>query len=134
MKFNIPEVIFMSAFKEELPITLNLRRHNALKAILADLGVRYKICEGVYKNSAETSIMIYLEHYKGYNEHFFADIAVKQFDQESILYRDKYKDAYLIYKDSEEKIGVMREITPRQAESLDSFTRFPLTDTYLGVL
>jgi len=135
MRSNIPEIVFISAFNSNLSADTNSRRNELLYAVLSDLNVRCRQCEGHYKGDKELTFMVFLDHNKGFNEKFFANIAFEQFNQESILYRDKYKEGFLIFNNGEgvKNIGQIVELTPEEASKQDSFTRFPLTDRYLGV-
>lgn len=134
MQNLIPEIVIFSAAKSRYNDDQNEKRHEVLLTILKDLGVRFLQCKGTYKGRHERSVMIFLDHAKGFTEHMFTQLATTKFDQECILHRDKYKQGFLMYKNGVfEKIGTVNQITPVQATELESYTWFPLTDTYLGV-
>jgi hypothetical protein len=128
------EYVFLSAQLKNLTPAINERRHETLITMLDDLKVPYSVTSGYYDGFTETSVMIRLEPYKGFDEAFFADIACKNFSQESILYVDKENHARLIYEDRIEYLGEISRITQSQASKLDAFTWIPETNTYLGVL
>lgn len=128
------EYVFLSAQLKTLTPSINKRRHETLIEMLNDLDVSYTVTNGYYDGFTETSVMVRLEHYKGFDEAFFADIACKNFSQESILYVDKENHSRLIYEDRIEYLGVLKPITQSQAQKLDAFTWIPDTNTFLGVL
>ena len=66
------EYVIMSAQIKNLPPEINKRRHDALIHVLNDLGASYSVTNGYYDGFTETSVMIRLEHFKGFNEEFFA--------------------------------------------------------------
>jgi len=128
------EYVFLSAQLKNLTPAINERRHDTLLTMLDDLGCQYTVTNGYYDGFTETSVMIRLEHYKGFDEIFFSDIACKNFNQESILYVDKENHARLIFDDRIEYLGEISRITQSQANKLDAFTWIPDTNTFLGVL
>ena len=134
MKNLIPEVALLSASKRHLTPSINRRRHELMYDILAELGVNFVECQGVYKDSEENSFMVYLEPIKGFTEHFFARLACNKFEQECVLYRDKYKNGYLIDLDgNEEYIGTVDQLNREDVTPSIGFTRFS-NGTYLGVV
>ena len=96
MRTNHNEFIILSAFVDADYWT-NDFRDDRLYGILDDLGCKFKTIEGCYQGTRELSYMVQLEHYKGFTEEFFLEIASKQFDQECILHKDKYNKIYLLY-------------------------------------
>ena len=87
------EYVILSAQLNGLTPSINERRHETLITMLDDLRVRYNVVNGFYNGFTETSVMVTLEHFKGFTEDFFAEIACKNFNQESILYIDKNNHA-----------------------------------------
>ena len=86
-----PEVVIFSAQLVGLTPSVNQRRHDVLVDVLNDLGVHYDTVQGVYKGVSELSVIIWLEPSIGFDETFFQNLALEQFEQELIMYRDKYK-------------------------------------------
>ena len=78
--------------------------------------------------------MVYLNHIKGVTPELLSLIAFNKFKQESILYRDKYGKAELIYQDRTESIGEIGEITEKQAKLMQNYTHFYKENKYMGKL
>lgn len=141
MRNIIPELAFISAERKGLSTAENLERTTKLRGQLEAFGLKFRGCNGVYKGTKEYSFMVWLDHAKGMSHYAISDLAT-EFDQECILYRDNDRNAYLMGKDDQDptnnyfiqSLGIMGLITPEQVTKLDSYTHFPLTDTYMGVV
>lgn len=94
MRHHYREFIIMSAEREKYSKDKNHRLTARLSHILLELGINCKPIDGYYKGSKEVSFMCFLEPNKGFDIEFFERLA-KNFDQECILYRDKYNKCYL---------------------------------------
>jgi hypothetical protein len=128
------EYVIMSAQIKGLPPEINKRRHDALIHVLNDLGANYSVTNGYYDGFTETSVMIRLEFFKGFNEEFFAQIATDNFHQESVLYVDKYNHGRLIYKDKIKYLGKIGVLNSEAVKTSEAWTWIPETNTYLGVV
>lgn len=128
------EYVILSAQLKELTPSINERRHETLISVLDDLKVRYNVVNGFYDGFTETSVMITLEPMKGFTEEFFAEIACKNFNQESILYIDKNNHARSIKTDVIEYLGTIEKVSQEVANTLLAFTWIPETNTFLGVV
>lgn len=128
------EYVILSAQLKGLTPSINERRHETLISVLDDLKVRYNVVNGFYDGFTETSVMITLETIKGFTEEFFAEIACKNFNQESILYIDKNNHARLIKTDVVEYLGEIVHLSSEAAKSSEAWTWIPETNKYIGVV
>lgn len=109
MKHHYREFIIMSAERDSYSKDKNRRLTNTLANVFIELGINVKPITGYYKGSKEVSFMCFLEPTKGFDVEFFERLA-KNFDQECILYRDKYNKCYL-HGDSITKLdGSFKEV------------------------
>lgn len=91
------EFIIMSTERPDLSDKEIDQRNSLFEQMLLDYGLQYTETIGYFEGKAETSFMVFLDHAKGYDANFFNEIAKKQFNQDCILYRDKYDNCYLGY-------------------------------------
>lgn len=107
----------------ERPNENNDYRTDLLGRMLDEFNVTYHEVIGYYKGQREVSFMVMLD--KDFTVEFFESLA-KKFDQECILYRDKYNECYLHYtcpykKDYNEKLdGSFKQV--ESVENLDAYS------------
>ena len=128
MRHHYREFIIMSAERENIAEHNNDIRTERLENILVELGINFKPIKGVYKDTKEFSFMCFLEPVKGFDVEFFERLA-KNFDQECILYRDKYNKCYLHYNSPDGKTswtekldGSFKQVSQSDVENLDAYS------------
>jgi len=134
VKHTKKEFIIISGELSTNTPAVNEQRTRCLQSNLDDLGVNYVACFGQYKGDREKSFLVYLEHYNGYDESFFSAMA-ENFNQDCILYRDKYDTVEFIYSTHREKTDKkLAEITPLKASRVEAYTYFYGIDRYWGLV
>tara|TARA_R100001244_G_scaffold130196_1_gene102131 strand:- start:494 stop:805 length:312 start_codon:yes stop_codon:yes gene_type:complete len=102
--------------------------------MLIDIGASYVKTIGNYKGVREISYMVYLNIPKGITVEELESMAFLNFDQDSILYRNTSNDTTLIYSNgNKEPLGKLVEITELEAEKLDGYTKFPLSNKFVTI-
>jgi len=128
------EVVFLSAELSNLSYVENRRRTILLQYMLIDIGASYVKTIGNYKGVREISYMVYLNIPKGITVEELESMAFLNFDQDSILYRNTSNDTTLIYSNgNKEPLGKLVEITELEAEKLDGYTKFPLSNKFVTI-
>ncbi len=94
------------------------------------LGVAYTTLTGRYKGKDERSYLISREQYDVIEYDLLA--LLREYDQESILYVDERRRAYLHYLDTDlqQPIGTFMRAHPVVALQKDSYTFVPSTGAY----
>jgi hypothetical protein len=89
------------------------------KKILEKSGIPYKILDGVYKGVSETSFLVNAKY-----ENQVMELA-KAAKQESVLFVDINRNAYLIYLDNNktEKLGILTRVSEDKALTLDAYSK-----------
>lgn len=116
-----PEFIILSAELSNLTELENLRRTANLRSCLNDLKLSYKEVDGCYKGSTENSFMVIIPDEATFE--VVRDLALKSFNQESILFRDYAGKARLEYQNGDTiELGSFKEVSKEQATSEDAYT------------
>jgi hypothetical protein len=99
----------------------NALRTKLLKDMLEDIGAEFLQADGCYKGTEEVSFVVKsdITMFKA-----LLDIASKNFAQESVLYVDEDKQAYLMYCDmfKTEQLGTFTQVNPKRLESLEAYS------------
>jgi len=96
---------------------------------LKQQGIEYKRVQGVYKGTPEESFVV---SNTPANAKIVNRIATK-FNQDSIIHTDAEGNVKLIYNNGEEKfIGAMREVSPEETKTLQSYTFDPKSGKYFS--
>jgi len=104
----------------ERPKENNKLRTSILSHILEDLNFPFARCEGMYKGDKETSFLVVVKNKTELE--IIAQIAFNQFDQESILYRDRTKGISLIFEKEVQPLkGTFTKVNT--IDGLDAYTK-----------
>ncbi len=99
----------------------NSYRTDNLKACLQDLNMNFTQAQGLYKGYREKSFVVLPKN--DVELQVLKDLAFRNFSQESILFRDRYGQAALVYADdSIELLGPIKQVNPKLIEQLESYT------------
>jgi len=105
--------------------------------LACDLGIGAKLVEGCYKGKKEASIFIATEDF---TDNLRAKVE-KFAGQESILhlFSTKHRGKYIAYleifkENSMKHLGILSEITKKEALAKESYTYDPLQDKYFGII
>jgi len=117
---QIDPIIIFSVFQSNKTEVQNLENHLNVREVLVLRGTPFRIVQGVYKNIHELSFV--LEN--TIPNFVFAKKIATQFNQESILVRDKYEEAqlFMIKDHSIVNLGILSEVNESFAKSQDSYT------------
>lgn len=89
-----------------------------------------KQLQGRYKGETEDSILIVPLDPRDFRNNILTSL-LPQFGQETALYLDANREAYLVYTSGEERrVGPWRAVSPAVARSSLSYTYDPLTDQH----
>lgn len=120
-KLIFDKVLIISAELSGLDQYENTRRNNNLRDCLEDLGVKYKEAVGFYKGVPELSFVVLPKNIL--EKIVVTDLALKKFQQESVLFQNNHGDAVLIYANGlTDNIGQLRKTDEIIALRQDSYT------------
>jgi len=115
------QLAFISAFKDNLTIENNLKRHDYMSELLTRLNISHNPVEGMFKNKAEKSFMVHLTHITTLE--LVQSVAI-EFEQEAVLYRDSNGQVWLVNsKGDQESVGTFRKISEEQAGQVTAWTK-----------
>jgi hypothetical protein len=119
----------LSAYRPEFTEKENRLRSEQLFKQLERLGLKPIRAKGMYKGERELSFIVPYINTKT-RERLFS-IAFSMYEQESVLFVDNDKSAYLIYLDNNvEHIGSWEQVDRETAESQDAYTYIRFNDSY----
>lgn len=136
---NVPECVLISACRDVEPEWRNYLAHCTLRDHLIENGWSFKEVEGCWLGAHELSFLVVLssdEWVRFAQLHKLQTIA-QEFEQDAILYLDRYRNAYLIEGQEQEAprlVGKFRPITAEEASSLDGYTYDPDTRQFYGII
>ena len=114
------QYVIISAELTNLSEFENKQRTDRLESWLNDLNVQFTKSFGTYNNKTENSFFVNVNNNEELNT--LMDYAFKNFNQESILYSDRTGTCWLEFRDSStEKLGTMRQVSPKLVESLKNY-------------
>jgi hypothetical protein len=117
---TLPEFCIISGFTGIGYSPDNLQNDTALKDSLKGLKAKYLSCIGYYKGNEEISNLVFLDD--DTNKKTIVGLA-EHFNQESILFVDRHRFAYLVYLDGREVfVGKWKELSFEEAENVDNCT------------
>ena len=117
---TLPEFCIISGFTGIGYSPDNLQNDTSLKDSLKGLNAKYLSCIGYYKGDEEISNLVFLDD--DTNKKMIVGLA-EHFNQESILFVDRHRFAYLVYLDGREVfVGKWKELSFEDAENIDNCT------------
>lgn len=114
------QAVILSAEQASNRVEKNRQLTENLRNCLIDCNFNFKEAQGVYKNDFEDSFVVIVKNQADIDT--LKDFAFKNFNQESILHVDSNQEAYLVYPDKEERLGILEQVSKEVAESRDSYT------------
>ena len=122
MKHLIQPMIFFSAYRADMPIEMNVERHQQLCRDLEAVHKPYLNVVGSYAGKMEQSVAIPMLEARFYR-HWLTYAA--RFGQESIMVRHADGSCYLVYCEDghEEYIGQWREVSAARAHDSGAWSR-----------
>jgi len=133
---NKSNLIFLSAFRDNLTLVENKKRTKELMHFLTDYNFHFKAVNGFWKGIPEVSLMIEISN--NINGAYDADIKllknlVNVYDQDCMMLVDRNSKAYLIDQyGKESSIGTMKQVTDlSQLSKLEAYTQ--IDDKYFAV-
>lgn len=119
---QLQEFIILSAELDTTTVRSNFYRTELLEFMLQELKLPYKQIQGCYKGSTEQSFMVIVKDEAEYE--VIRDFAFKSFNQESILFRDLYGSASLVFQDgTKEQLGKFKQV-----DNVDNLEAYSVVD------
>jgi hypothetical protein len=121
MKHLVQPMVFLSAYRADMPIEMNVQRHAQLCRDLESIHRRYLSVVGSYAGKMEQSVAIAVHNS---SRAAWLDTA-RRYGQESILVRHADGSCYLVYCDDgrEVYIGQWREVSAARAQDSGAWSR-----------
>ena len=117
---TLPEFCIISGFTGIGYSPDNLQNDTSLKDSLKGLKAKYLSCIGYYKGNEEISNLVFLDD--DINKKMIVGLA-EHFNQESILFVDRHRFAYLVYPNGKEEfVGKWKELSLEDAGDADNWT------------
>jgi len=128
---QIDPIIIFSVFQSNKTEIQNLKNHRNVREVLILRGTPFRVVRDVYKNIHEFSFV--LENTIA--NFVFAKKIAEQFNQESILVRDKHEEAqlFMIKDHSVVDLGVFAQVDENTAKTQDSYTWDVENNAYYAV-
>jgi hypothetical protein len=114
---DIKPILIFSVFELGNSTHLNISNTDNVCKMLEENSIPYKLLDGVYKGSIETSVLVTYKHIK------LVESLCKDYKQDCFLYSDEFRSSALIYKNNKiEHIGKLTAIPKNIADKLESYT------------
>ena len=125
MREQHEKVVIFSVERTNLSKVENAKRTNDIKHLLSEFSTDFKLLEGWYKGTKETSFLVLEKECPSHRLIFNA------YDQECYLLLDVDKEAFLVYRGGKKtSIGYFKETDKLIAQKQDSYTYDVETDKY----
>lgn len=123
MKHLVQPMIFLSAYRADFPIEMNVERHAQLCRDLESVHRRYLSVVGSYAGKMEQSVAFALPSTTSAAS--WAQHVAARYGQESVLVRHADGSCYLVYCEDgrEEYIGQWREVSATKAHDSGAWSR-----------
>ena len=117
-----PEILIFSVFQKDRSNESNLDNHQCIIQRLSQLGIGYKVLDGVYQGETEKSILVV----DSPEMRQTVESVCKQFNQDCYLKSDSQRNTSLVYQDgTETQIGTLKRVSQDEAQKLDGYSVDP---------
>ena len=119
MRQQLPQIVILSAELSENTKDQNEHLTAKLACALGDMNMPFKSVQGMYKGHKENSFLVIVRDFK---EISLMNNLAWAYHQESILYCDQDRNAFLVYCDGTpaDALGVFQKVD--SVEGLDAYT------------